>query len=198
MSLTIIGDVHGRIKEYERIVKNSKNPTLQIGDFGFAPEYKWLNEQSGIDPLTNKVLRGNHDDYTVDSPHLIGDFGLTDLGGTPFFFIRGAFSIDKRDRTPHVDWWPEEELTPEEMDECFTFYKYVKPSIVISHDCPMSVNRLMYSLIYPSRTIQFLDDCFNAHKPNLWIFGHHHVTRKILVSKTVFQCIGELDTYELI
>ena len=32
--ITLIGDVHGKFKEYQKLIDSIENPTIQVGDFG--------------------------------------------------------------------------------------------------------------------------------------------------------------------
>ena len=38
-SILIIGDVHGKLKEYHDIIKTHKGISIQVGDFGFRKEH---------------------------------------------------------------------------------------------------------------------------------------------------------------
>ena len=89
---TAIGDVHGKYDLYLDIC-GVKERTLQIGDLGFR--YGCLEN---LDPESHKIVAGNHDNYDTIAqfPNYLGDWGFHTLGGTEFFFLRGAYSIDSR------------------------------------------------------------------------------------------------------
>ena len=57
-------------------------------------------------------MAGNHDNYDTipNYPHYLGDCGFHTLNGTEFFYLRGAYSIDRDSRTIGVDWWAQEEI----------------------------------------------------------------------------------------
>lgn len=133
--------------------------------------------------------------------HFLGHYGNYTPPGVEnpvlnpkMFFVRGAFSIDKKFRTPCLDWFEDEELTYKLMCDAITFYKNAKPDIVISHDCP--------GVIYPmlgifdshlSATANMLTQMFEYHQPKYWIFGHHHqdIYKKVYYEdKTVVYDVG--------
>ena len=197
MTLTIIGDTHGKLTEYFNIVKQHKY-TLCVGDFGFANEYNELN-RSGLDWKNHKILRGNHDDYNWPSPFVLPDFGVEKLDEIEFFFVRGANSIDKHLRTPYQSWWPNEQLDYSQAQEAAQLYSEIKPNLIITHDCPSCIVQKMFTY-QPIRsyTGDLLDQLFHVHQPALWIFGHHHKSIQKNISGTLFVCLNELETYTLL
>lgn len=199
MKIRIISDIHGKIDQYSNLLlscKDSIDGSIQIGDFGFSDDYDTRNaifEDFGIDKSSHLFFPGNHDDY--DS---LPDFNMGDFGETPFdpntFFIRGALSIDKRNRTEHVDWWREEELNVMQMKECQRLYQESKPRIVLTHDGPDTACRNLFPGMnrYVTQTGRFLDQLFQDHKPDVWVFGHWHRNKDMVVGGTRFICLEEL------
>src|SRR5690606_28004972 len=180
--------------------------TLQLGDFGF--NYDCLTQ---VDYNKHKLFAGNHDnpDLLNEVPHNLGKFGLRTINGKSFFFISGGYSIDYRWRTPMVDWFPNEELSQEEMTNCIKSYKNVKPSLVISHECPCSIvgefsphtnDDLMrdFECKLPSSTGRFLDTLLEIHQPEMWIFGHYHQHTSFMVKNTQFYGLRELEVVTVI
>lgn len=192
----IIGDVHGKIDEYKKITEDC-NYSIQIGDIGFKKEWdRVANEISGG---KHKIIAGNHDDYNtlVHVENYLGDFG-GDISTfeIPFFYVRGAYSLDNKYRTMDIDIWPEkEEISYSLLGTAIKVYERVKPEIVISHDAPKPVTMEMFNPIYhyPSRTVQALDQMLEIHQPKLWIFGHWHITSYKKINDTMFICLGELE-----
>lgn len=202
-TLRIISDVHGKMQQYIKLASEA-DYSIQLGDLGFAKEYKQL---SRLHPDNHKVLGGNHDDYTWEdgqfvnqTPHFLPDFGQYWLNGRhPIFFVRGGYSIDKKYRTPYVDWFPHEEISYTDLSRAMELYSVRKPSLVISHECPASLiphfATLTYfdgELIRPSVTAHALDAMLSLHWPKLWIFGHHHKDVDLTINGTRFICRREL------
>jgi hypothetical protein len=196
MSLTVIGDAHGQYDRYVKIARK-RDFTVQIGDLGFR--YECLKNLEGDN---HKVVGGNHDNYDIIAnwPHYLGDFGNFSLGGVDFFFYRGAYSIDRQYRTIGLDWWPDEQVKIEGFMEARELYRKTKPSVVLTHDCPESISPLLLppgAQIYQNQTGWALQEFFNIHQPNKWIFGHYHVSKKMVVKGTEFVCLDELETLDV-
>lgn len=199
----IIGDVHGLSSRYNQIV-SKLDYSVQLGDMGFV--YGDLP-----DPTHHKFFGGNHDNYDTISycPNNLGDYGAAEVGGTPFFFVRGAFSIDlafRIGRSPK-SWWCREELTFQEMLSCLNLYKEIKPSLVITHTCPLAVANLIgdpsmlkrcgLDSSFVCQTSSLLQQMFEEHQPARWIFGHFHKSWDYNYSGTHFTCLNELEHIKL-
>ena len=207
--ITVIGDVHGKLDNYLKIVNKSKY-SIQVGDFGFESEWNQLF-YSDIDPDKHKVLGGNHDDYDVCSfvHHYLGDYGVLRLDNQKIFFIRGALSVDKFYRETRGDkksWWSQEELNYLQMQECKKLYCFSKPEIVISHAAPINIaqkltvgtlERFGFDKNFVPNTDLFLQDLLDCHRPKIWIFGHYHRSFDKVIDGTRFVCLNELETFNL-
>lgn len=196
MSLTIIGDVHGKYDKYYQIIE--KHPfTIQLGDFGF--KYDTLKN---LDPNNHKIIGGNHDNYDKikDVPHYLGDYGFTTVGGVSFFYYRGAYSIDRQHRTIGIDWWSNEENNIDTFLKARELYREVKPDVVLTHDCPESVSLYLlspYAKIYQNITGWALQELFSIHQPKIWRFGHHHNSWNMTINGTDFRCLNELEIEDI-
>lgn len=195
---TAIGDAHGQYDRYVKMARKREH-TLQIGDLGF--KYGCLEN---LDPERHKIVGGNHDNYDIlpNFPHYLGDWGNVSLGGTEFFFLRGAYSIDRDSRTIGIDWWSQEEIPIESFMEAREFYRECKPRIFISHTCPevMAAHFLdarRQHRIHVTKTGWMLDELFNIHQPELWVFGHYHVSKSVTQGRTKFVCLDELETMDV-
>lgn len=199
--LTVIGDVHGESRRYLRVIANC-DASVQIGDLGFSPAL------AAIDPDRHRFFGGNHDRYEdyYHLPHALGDFGRISHGGVSFFFMRGAFSVDQFARLRSGLYWSaDEELTDAILLEATAAYIDAKPDIVLTHDCPSSVAKLIGDPhilrgfgydpeTFSTRTQDALQQMFEAYRPSRWIFGHFHKSWRREIKGTRFQCLNELET----
>jgi len=195
--IRIIGDVHGKIQSYLNLLKGC-DYSIQLGDFGFTREWEQLQEISGDN---HKIIPGNHDNYDIlfNYPHCAGNFGSS-IFDLPFFFVRGARSVDANIRIEGIDYWRNEELNYGELSDAISLYEKTKPAIVLSHDVTSYASIEMFSspTRYKSGTVQALDDMFEIYKPKLWIFGHWHRTSYRKIGDTMFVCLGELSYLDLV
>jgi hypothetical protein len=216
--LRIIGDVHGKVEPglwspcYLDVIRGC-DYSVQVGDMGDARTYTCLCAH--VDPARHRFIGGNHDDYDNLPPHCLGDFGMATVGCVEFFFVRGAYSIDKelRLRQQRVSgrrlWWPQEELSPSRMQEAMDAYIHRRPDFVITHMAPTSIarqlsdGRLLQSLTgmtpdeFTCRTGDLLQAMLDAHPPERWIFGHFHRRLTMRVGSTEFVCLPELGYLDI-
>ena len=89
-----------------------------------------------------------------------------------------------------------EEISVEEMDKALLLYEKSKPRIVASHECPLVIKKQVVTnpdkLEVDSRTEEFLQILFDIHKPDYWLFGHHHSYWDTDINGTHFVCIGDI------
>ena len=204
--MKILGDVHGKFDALRALV-GPNDDVVQIGDFGF--DYDVLEH---YDYRKFKLFRGNHDNPHKMHwwPHCLGPYGVNTLGGTTFYFIGGAWSIDgDYRRLSHVrggprTWWQDEELGWEQLDRALVSYIEIKPSIMLSHECPLSIVKEITNAdvsrgfgyecgTIETRTNICLERCLRAWQPDLWVFGHYHKSWSRQVGKTLFRCLNELE-----
>ena len=191
-SLLVIGDVHGKIDNYWKILqKHKKGRSIQVGDFGFKKQHDW--HLNNIDWTQHQINFGNHDDYTfLNEPHSLSNWSYS--YESKIMTVRGAFSVDKEFRIKDIDWWENEELNYEEMSNAIGHYLFNKPKIMITHDCPQSVREFLFGITDKSLTTNGLQQMFELHQPDLWIFGHHHKSKTETINGTKFICLSELET----
>lgn len=201
----VIADVHGYYESYIRLTRKYEH-TIQIGDMGF--NYQRLIEE--VNPSNHRFFGGNHDNYDIIDilPHNLGDFGSKTLNGTDFFFVRGAFSIDVAYRRPHIEWWPNEQLSEEQFKSCLDLYQLIKPDLMLTHDAPKAITDMIgnpcvlasYGFdasTFTTRTQEFLQAMLDIHKPSMWVYGHHHVDREVIYKGCHFICLPELGTLQI-
>ena len=204
--LRIVGDVHGWTDRYTReILSDEVQYSIQIGDLGF--QYEDLNR---LPYKRHKFFGGNHDNYDIyyKSPHSLGDFGAFNLGKLSFYFIRGAYSIDhkgrmKAERRGHPKcWWKEEQLPLPKRYEAFEDYVSRKPRTMLTHTCPTEIAKLIGNPKvlesfgfnpnkFTTPTQELLQQCFDKHRPEVWIFGHFHKDLTFYHKDTLFICLRE-------
>jgi len=219
MKLRIIGDVHGKFQEYIALTKGC-DYSIQVGDMGFDySELKAINEDN------HKFIGGNHDNYdkyyasshVIESTGTTGkskDFGTATHGGLDFFFLRGGFSIDWKQRQKSFlmggakTYWDNEELSIEEMEMALWQYQKMKPDVMITHECPRSIskhvgdNKILGMFGYnpdrfTTKTSELLEMMFQYHQPKQWYFGHYHNDWYDEINGTQFRCINELSYVKL-
>lgn len=215
--LRVIGDVHGCIdycrdgaydpnvrkegRTYVSITQGAEY-SLQVGDMGFSDSYERLKEWR-INPDKHKFIQGNHDDYDNYPPHALADFGLAVHGNVPFAYIRGEKSVDwqwriaRQNMGAQQTWWPQEEFTAEQADQCIDFFSQLgQVDLMIAHGCPHKLfehgiltNR---DKLEPSFQSKLLTTIHEIVKPKVYIFGHHHQNWRKTVDGTDFICLNEL------
>ena len=191
--LALIGDVHGKLEQYLDITKKCPK-TIQLGDFGFSKQHLW--HIANVNPDNHKICFGNHDDTTfLDSKHSLGNFSY--IKDYDIFSIRGAFTIDGYRRTLGISIFDNEQLSYVQMLDCISLYESIKPKIVISHDAPQFIRSDVFDIYESSSTSKFLEQLFEIHRPEMWIFGHHHKRIDVNVLGTRFICLEELGIFEL-
>lgn len=176
--------------------------SFQVGDMGIGfPEKKTpyiKDKKTWFPPIdeNHKFLRGNHDDPAMCSehPNCVDDFGYF---STPdIFYVSGGYSVDFMDRTPNIDLWENEELEEYQFEQAMELYKKEKPRIMVSHEGPIVVkydvvtNPIKKVII--TRTERHLQEMFEVHQPEFWIFGHHHIRKNVWVQGTQFVALREL------
>src|SRR5271166_1226560 len=205
--------------------KINKKFCFQVGDMGLGFKGVNLNKQN---PNKFLFIRGNHDDPAKCNahPNYAGDYGYMD--DHELFFLGGAWSIDKAWRTPMVSWWPDEELSASALNQALQIYAAIKPRIVATHEAPSGAAYSMISSLncikrdasiqnpamvpkgedydyykaklgcVDTRTSQYLQQMFDIHKPQHWVFGHYHLDRDFVIDGTKFHCVNELSTKEIL
>lgn len=205
-----IGDVHGVWNyDYYPHLRDCET-SVQVGDMGvgFILEDGVPSPPPDLArfPGCHRYIRGNHDNpqECAKDPHWIPD-GLYQDG---VFYVGGGLSIDREYRIEGRTWWPDEELSHQELGRVVDFYTAVQPRVVVSHDCPEEVAGAMMAAFNRvkfddgSRTRQAFQVMLERHQPKLWVFGHWHVSLDFRWGPTRFVCLGigeakdiDLDEY---
>ena len=195
--MLIIGDVHGKFQRYVELASTAER-SIQVGDLGVGFP-GWNQDRLILDDLSNdhKFIRGNHDNPAAckSLARNIPDGSFNE--SLDAFFCGGAFSIDKCYRIDGVDYWRDEELSYAKFLEAYDVYVEAKPRFVFTHDLPESIAHNFFSFYDGSQksvTRHAFQAMFEAHQPELWVFGHWHRSVSGTFSGTRFKCLNELET----
>ena len=117
------------------------------------------------------------------------------LEGKTFFCLGGACSIDKMYRTPHISWWPEEEINKHDIDNAIANLEKVnnKVDYVITHcvDTKTVMKYFYFRRDVCTDQLMFIDKVVDYKH---WFFAHYHFDRKISDKKTcLYQDIIEIN-----
>lgn len=203
----LIGDVHGKYGRYKTIIEKHPN-SIAIGDMGLGfmnaegeclanPPYDTMVKQNA------RFIRGNHDNPMVCRANT--QWILDGTVDGKVMYIGGAWSSDRGYRTEGQSWWPDEECSVEQLNEFVDKAVEIKPTIMITHDCPQDITRevfmgqSLHKPLYPNRTAQAFSSirqlCFPHIK--LWIFGHWHKDVDIMIDGCRFICLAELSVIDV-
>jgi len=200
-----IGDVHGYKYELSLVLHNlpaDVNTVIQVGDMnvGMGQGDFWHESlEEMLIGVNGHFIRGNHDNPAQCREMLpwIKD-GIIQ---NDVMFIGGAWSIDYQWRTRGVDLFDDEELSYEELHKMIEIYDHVRPKVMVTHDCPLSVSNKLFiernksfsGVQYKTRTGSAFEEMFKIHKPAMWIFGHWHCDTDEVIDGTRFICLNELS-----
>lgn len=211
MRVAIAGDWHAddwfALRVLDKIREKGVTQVLHVGDLG-------IGLRSGFEDALEIVLKqykmhlwvtpGNHDNYNlIDSLEKCnkGVGKLTDhISVLPrghrwvwdevsFLSVGGAASIDRRWRTPELDWWPQELITQEDVDRA-TEPGHV--DVLICHDAPMQAGDIEtmpagYWPLEDEKTSRnqrkLLGEVVEQVKPLRVFHGHHHFRYDKLVEE---------------
>ena len=217
----ITGDTHGDI-DYPKLLKLKEKKLsyddylIICGDAGICwsiyDTRRFLSLYNDIG-CTILFIDGNHENFDmlnglplveykgalmhqVDEHifHILRGEILT-LEGKTFFCLGGACSIDKMYRTPHISWWPEEEINKHDIDNAIANLEKVnnKVDYVLTHcvDTKTVMKYFYFKRDVCTDQLMFIDKVVDYKH---WFFGHYHFDRKISDKKTcLYQDIVEIN-----
>lgn len=204
--IRIIGDIHGDMFRYNQMISKC-DYSVQLGDLGF--DYAEIKENPN-----HVIIKGNHDNYDMQCPNDLGDFGVHTLNGIQFFYMRGAFSIDYKARKDYEVyyhkkvWWREEELTRSRLEDALVCYQQNRPDVVITHEAPDSIIKQLSDpevvrswnfdpKTFTTNTQLALQEMLDFHKPQFWFFGHYHKKWSTNIDGCNLICVDEKDYIDL-
>ena len=194
MKFVFLGDVHGNLKCCHLLCQIHTGSTIvQVGDYGVG-----FVHMDVLRRMSNnfKFFCGNHDCRRLANqlPHCLGDYG--EYQGK-FFFVSGADSIDRHDRIEGISWWPDEQLTYQQAEDCLQKWEESTCDILVAHDCPQSFAE-GYKLIYDKTlTRNLLQSMIELKKPKLFISGHHHRSGDLVHDKIRWKELGIDEAFSI-
>jgi len=205
----VTGDIHSDICEIWRFIKKfdlgEGDNIIVCGDFGIF----WNKDQRDARYFINQYeincngvhlywIDGNHENFDIiDSWHAKNNKpydnsehihycprGLTmNINNKKALFMGGADSIDKIIRKEGISWWPQEQITKQDIQNITGHYDYV-----FTHCCPY--NLFNENRIYLCFHGGELRDITHISEQNLQkmfdnitfehhYFGHYHVDKSL-------------------
>lgn len=102
-----------------------------------------------------------------------------EIEGKTFFTFGGGNSVDKRERTPYITWWPQEMPSEEEYEEGLRNLEKVDWSVdyVLTHTCPEYIAHMLVTDVYPGEgeLQRYFDEIAQKLEFDMWYFGHWHL-----------------------
>lgn len=202
----LIGDVHGKYKQYKKIIAERPN-TIQVGDMGVGfrhtqgpreGQFQQNPPHYAMCAGYHRFIRGNHDNPAECKKHSqwISDGHVED----DIMFVGGADSIDKQWRIKDYTYWEDEELSTEEFINIKKVYEFAKPRAMITHTAPTEATSTLLARVMgeerigtPTRSEDEFQQLLAIHRPELWVFGHWHHSFDWTIDGTRYVCLAELE-----
>lgn len=148
--IMFLGDIHADFYVLKAIFNKAKEDgtldapikIIQVGDFGWSPTL--LKDFPKL-PWPVYAIDGNHeyhpmlkglDVVTEVKPNLfyVPRGTIMEIDGYQIGFMGGAHSVDKKWRSFGVDWWPDEEVTEQNINQMLA--KNQPVDILVTHSPP--------------------------------------------------------------
>jgi predicted phosphodiesterase len=204
MRALLVGDTHGNARWWESFVVPTADASgadviVQLGDFGFWGDTRFVRTVAECH-LPVYFVDGNHENHPLlqemlqgadlsaavcisGSLHHLPRASVTEWDGVRLLALGGAASIDRSLRTPGVDWFEGELVSPGELERA----QAAQASIVLAHDVPQASDvPLLPRDSLPHSWQRELPNCEAQRErlesvlddvaPELWVHGHYHVS----------------------
>lgn len=110
--------------------------------------------------------------------------GIYNIEGMKTLIIPGSYSIDKWHRLQMGwSWFPDEQLTTQEMTNLENLSKGQEFDLILSHTCPLSfqptdmfLNFIDQSTVDNSMEV-WMEELANTVQWNIWLWAHYHIDR---------------------
>lgn len=217
MSMLLVGDVHednanlDSVHGVDKVAPTPKGkapvPFICVGDLGF--DYKKIKVPSR--PFM--FIDGNHDHFekfdcngtelqVLDNGIVYIPRGYINENGV--LFIGGAESIDKHSRIRGLSWWPQEQITYDQMARILADPRLKTVHTVVSHCAPteiakkiiegmtLKLGQASHMEFYGSTSENMLENLLEQgdFHPKRWYFGHYHVNWEREYGDCRFRCIA--------
>lgn len=186
MKALILGDVHAHwdllVDISRRAFIDGCDVIFQVGDLGFG-----FGEIPDLTPIIPVYFAdGNHENHRAlnalhDTDEIVEIYsnifhvirgGVLELGGLSFLFAGGSFSIDRKYRVKNVSWWEDEVISESDAAKMLS-HPCDSIDVVISHDCPFSVNISKF-MVTNQISRDYLEKVYRYYSMSSWFFGHYH------------------------
>lgn len=205
--ILFVGDIHGRFEIFNEFLHDRKKEIDSIyclGEFGYWPDADYSQIENGDIPLY--WIDGNHEQFDLLEKRKTDEIapnifyiprGTVEVlsNGMKTLFIGGAASIDRRMRTPGFDWFPQEEITNEDIDKSISAIdKMSEIDLICSHTCPIEFDVIGESpLSFFDPSAYKLSILLRHAKPKHWLFAHWHQFKTGLYENTEWTALNMLS-----
>lgn len=195
-----LGDIHGDPTKLETMksVVSPEDTIIQVGDFGFYPRelnlyWKFFEEY----PCKILAIDGNHENhdylsqFSKDEPtNIVGNLWYVPRGtvleieNQLIGFLGGADSIDRAYSVKGVSWFPQEQVTQEDVNklilnvgarELDILVTHAPPAYMIPyHFPPLKLRDWGLPADWKDVSAQNVQVAFKALKPKKLVCGHMH------------------------
>lgn len=209
--VAVCGDWHGNVHWVRTVARALPTlapditTVLQLGDWWMKPSVV-DSEFMDTDIDTVLVTLGNHEPWDLVTPLLDSHPGSSvrvssmtwllsrpahlTIGGRRVLSLGGAASVDKAWREPGVSWWPDEEITDEQVKAAIMGAARDEPAdLMLTHETPEHTPVRAVQEILRTNPMGFPDDAlydslnsrsrvgkvWAMNHPELSIHGHMHV-----------------------
>ncbi|MBL8019725.1 MAG: metallophosphoesterase [Leptospirales bacterium] len=214
MALTLyVGDIHSDFLALERLVfaalsRLDVERVVVVGDFGFFPDthQDYWYQKSKL-PIPVLFLDGNHDDHAAldhgsiavparkslcfDALHIPRGYCADGV-----LYMGGATSFDREFTTQGIDWFPEENISDDDMTRARAQIASHVGSIhtMVCHETTDGAFQVLRGG-ESDRNRARLEELFQLVRPRLFIHGHHHRFRKYEYQGCTFVALRNLDHF---
>jgi hypothetical protein len=203
MRILLVGDTHGRASWWESFITPTArllkaDMVFQLGDFGYWPNADRFLHAVSTTGIPVAFLDGNHEHhpflqekvqgrrkpvpvaenlvYVPRGCHLFWD-------GVQVAVLGGAHSIDRTLRTPGHSWFPDEDLTDEDLAHLASTGT---AQVLLSHDAPLCApvplsdreelpGAWYRELPACEKNRVRMDEALDIVQPRIAVHGHYHV-----------------------